>query len=83
MLDGAVQETATAPSPATPVTVVGAPGLDRNDVSSGYSELEPKFQKEVQIAYIPVALVGDFKEVVVLPFAEHVSESLVPKVWLS
>jgi hypothetical protein len=49
VLDGAVQETATAPSPATPVTDAGIPGLDRKDVSAGYSELEPKFQKEVQI----------------------------------
>lgn len=44
MLAGAVQETATDASPATPVTEVGAPGLDRNEVNAGYSELEPKFQ---------------------------------------
>jgi hypothetical protein len=41
---GAVHDKATDPSPATPVTEVGVPGLDRKEVNDGYSELEPKFQ---------------------------------------
>ena len=48
MLAGAVHETAADPSPATPATDVGAPGLDRNEVNAGYSELEPKSHSSVQ-----------------------------------